>query len=122
MATANTGKKAHNHTLSVLELLTHEYWDRDLLVRIKDELEASYQYLEEHLNEGVCACGDQQTDLDFYKMVYEDIVEALRNNSMSVVPVIQEEMTNYFKEKSESHRCIRSLMNRRHSWFDEFHS
>ncbi|WP_209124948.1 hypothetical protein [Alkalihalobacillus sp. BA299] len=119
MAVINTGKLAHDHALHVLELLTHEYWTNELMTKVKNELEASYVHLKEHLCAGKCACGDQKSDIDFYQTMYEDMREALSSQSMSVVPVLQEQLLEYFQNREKSHRCIQSLLNTKHRWIQD---
>ncbi|MEB1807330.1 MAG: hypothetical protein LPK26_08510 [Bacillaceae bacterium] len=119
MAGMNTGKLAHDHALHVLELLTHEYWTSELMEKVKNELRVSYEKLSEHLCAGKCACGDQKSDVDFYQTLYEDMQEALSSQSMSVVPVLQDQLLEYYQSKDQSHRCIQSLLNTKHKWVDE---
>ncbi|OLO25355.1 hypothetical protein BTR23_24755 [Alkalihalophilus pseudofirmus] len=119
MAVMNTGKVAHDHALQVLKLLTHEYWNSELMEKIKNELKSSYSNLNEHLCGGKCHCGDKQSDIDFYQTMYEDMREAVSSQSMSVVPVLQEQLWEFFQDKEKSHRCIQSLMNTKHKWVQE---
>lgn len=115
----NRGKLAHDYALNVLELLHHEYWNKELMVQIKNELEKAYFNLKEHIKNGECLCGDQQRDLKFYQRMLQEMKEVVTSQSMAVVPVLQEELLGYFKTKNDSHQCIQELLLKKHTWLEE---
>ncbi|HBI03584.1 MAG TPA: hypothetical protein DDY49_06100 [Paenibacillaceae bacterium] len=119
MAAINKGMLAHDHGLRVLELLYHEFWNKELMATIKNELEKAYVNLKEHVMNKECACGDRETDLNFYHWLYQEMKEAVAIQSMAVVPVLRDELLQYFKTKDESHRCIQELLLKKHTWMED---
>jgi hypothetical protein len=120
MAAINKGLQAHDHALNVLELLYHEFWNKELMVKIKNELEKAYLHLKEHVYNGECVCGDREKDLQFYGWLYEEMKEAVAIQSMAVVPVLRDELLEYFKTKDDSHHCIQELLLKKHTWVEDF--
>lgn len=119
MAAINKGILAHDHALNVLELLYHEFWNKELMVKIQNELEKAYLDMEEHIYTGECKCKDNQTDSNFYQSLFQEMKEAITSQSMAVVPVLRDELLEYFKTKDNSHHCIQKLLHKKHSWLED---
>jgi len=119
MAAHNKGIQAHDHALTVLELLYNEFWNNELMVKIKNELENAYEKLKEHVYTGECNCGDREKDLNFYLWLFQEMKDAVATQSMAVVPVLHDELLMYFRTKDPSHRCIQHLLRNKHSWLED---
>ncbi|MDR6226551.1 hypothetical protein [Desmospora profundinema] len=114
----NHGRLAHWHGLNALEALEHEYWNRDLVRKVREELEEAARLLDIHLERVSCPCGDTQEDVAFYRELCEWVVEAERENTLFPLPLVQEALEAHFRGKTESHRCLWRLMEGVHHWVE----
>ncbi|MFD1395428.1 hypothetical protein ACFQ49_07225 [Kroppenstedtia eburnea] len=114
----NHGRLAHFHGLNALEALTHEYWNMELVKQVEEELEQAFHLLTLHLERVACPCGDNQADLRFYQSLLEMTRHAGEGHTLSPLPLVQEGLEQYFKEKPDSHRCIARLKVNPHDWVE----
>ncbi|GGA52626.1 hypothetical protein GCM10007416_27130 [Kroppenstedtia guangzhouensis] len=114
----NHGRLAHFHGLNALEALYHEYWDMDLVKKVEVELERAVHLFTLHLERVACPCGDNREDLRFYQSLLEMTRYAREGNTLSPMPLVQEGLEQYFKEKPTSHLCIAHLKVNPHDWIE----
>lgn len=112
----NHGRLAHFHGLNALEALYHEYWNLDLVNKVEEELTHAVHLLTLHLEKLACPCGDNQQDLRFYESLMETTRQAREESTLSPMPLVQDALERYFKEKPASHRCIARLKVNPHDW------
>lgn len=112
----NHGRLAHWHALNALEALEHEYWNQELAGKVRNELGEAAQLLRVHLERVSCPCGDTQADVNFYRQLSDWAEEAERENSLFPLPMVQEALETYFRNKTKSHRCLWRLMEGVHDW------
>ncbi|PTX63172.1 hypothetical protein C8P63_10410 [Melghirimyces profundicolus] len=115
----NDGRLAHLHGLNALEALCHEYWNMDLVKKVEEELTHAVRLLTLHLEKVLCPCGDNREDIRFYQSLLEMTERAREENSLFPLPLVQEGLEKYFKEKPASHRCITRLKVTSHHWMEE---
>ncbi|MFD1426076.1 hypothetical protein JOD24_001894 [Kroppenstedtia sanguinis] len=100
----NHGRLPHFLGWNALEALNYEYWNMDLVDQVEEELQQAV-----HLLTSLERVPDYSwEDLRFYQSLLEMTRHARKENTLSPLPLVQEDLEQYFKEKSVSHREIRN--------------
>jgi hypothetical protein len=114
----NEGKNAHEHSLKALSYLLNEPWSFELLGLVRFELGQAYFWLNRHLKQGKCVCGDSKEDLDLYKSLLMDVNLAIATETLTPIPLVVAELKSYFYDRKTSHNCICYMLKKHSMTYD----
>jgi hypothetical protein len=112
------GREAHDHALNALSYLLNEPWSYEVLGLVRYELGQAYFILKRHMKSETCICGHESEDLDLFKTLLILVNSSIANASLRPIPVVVEELKNYFSSKKRSHHCISFILNKHAMTYD----
>ena len=112
------GQEAHDHALNALSYLLNEPWSYDILGLVRYELGQVYFILKRHMNSQTCICGHESEDIELFRTLLIQVNAAIDHASLRPIPVVVEELKNYFSSKKQSHHCIKFTLNEHAMTYD----